>query len=81
MIRDLIYSAWHREDSISRFIGLSSAKQMSMQDIDFVEYDYMVITYYGIACFKVQSGDLTMAFDPPAKREGLKGFLASYFWC
>ena len=39
-IRDLIYSAWHREDSISRFISLSSAKQMSMQDIDFVEYDY-----------------------------------------
>ncbi|MBI2610191.1 MBL fold metallo-hydrolase [Candidatus Giovannonibacteria bacterium] len=32
----------------------------------------MVITYYGASCFKVQSGDLTIAFDPPSKGSDLK---------
>lgn len=27
----------------------------------------MVITYYDISCFKIQSGDLVLAFDPPSK--------------
>ncbi len=27
----------------------------------------MVITYYGVSCFKAQSGETTLAFDPPAK--------------
>ena len=32
----------------------------------------MVITYYGLSCFKVQSGDMTLAFDPPSKGSDLK---------
>ncbi|MCF7835681.1 MAG: MBL fold metallo-hydrolase [Candidatus Marinimicrobia bacterium] len=32
----------------------------------------MVITYYGISCFKVQSGDTVLAFDPPSKKSGVK---------
>ena len=32
----------------------------------------MVITYYGLSCFKVQSGDLTIVFDPPSKDSELK---------
>ena len=39
-IRDLAYSQWHRVDSIQRYIGEKTAKEMTMQDIDFVEYDY-----------------------------------------
>jgi L-ascorbate metabolism protein UlaG (beta-lactamase superfamily) len=32
----------------------------------------MVITYYGISCFKIQSGDKVLVFDPPAKNAGIK---------
>lgn len=32
----------------------------------------MVITYYGLSCFKVSSGDYTLAFDPPSKKSSLK---------
>lgn len=32
---------------------------------------YMVITWYGQACFKIQSGDLTVAIDPFSKDIGL----------
>jgi len=32
----------------------------------------MVITYYGVSCFKVQSGDTVLAFDPPSKKSGFK---------
>ena len=32
----------------------------------------MVITYYGAACFKVQSGETVLAFDPPAKESSFK---------
>ena len=32
----------------------------------------MVITYYGLSCFKVQSGDLTIAFDPPSKESDMR---------
>ena len=32
----------------------------------------MVITYYGLSCFKVSSGDFTVAFDPPSKKSSLK---------
>src|SRR3989344_559248 len=32
----------------------------------------MVITYYGLSCFKVQSGDQTIIFDPPSKDSDLK---------
>ncbi len=32
----------------------------------------MVISYYGLSCFKVQSGDLTITFDPPSKDSELK---------
>jgi L-ascorbate metabolism protein UlaG (beta-lactamase superfamily) len=31
----------------------------------------MVITYYGISCFKLQSGDLVLATDPYSKETGL----------
>ncbi len=31
----------------------------------------MVITYYGISCFKVQSGDTVLAIDPYFKESGL----------
>ncbi|MEK9175192.1 MAG: MBL fold metallo-hydrolase [Patescibacteria group bacterium] len=31
----------------------------------------MVITYYGISCFKIQSGDTTLAIDPFDKESGL----------
>jgi L-ascorbate metabolism protein UlaG (beta-lactamase superfamily) len=27
----------------------------------------MVITYYGISCFKIQSGETVLVFDPPSK--------------
>lgn len=32
----------------------------------------MVITYYGAACFKVQSGDTVLAFNPPSKDSNFK---------
>ena len=32
----------------------------------------MVITYYGLSCFKIQSGNMTLAFDPPSKDSDLK---------
>lgn len=28
----------------------------------------MVITYYGVSCFKIQSGETVIAFDPPSKK-------------
>lgn len=38
-IRSLTPSAWHRKDSIERFVDSNTAKGMTMQDIDCVEYD------------------------------------------
>lgn len=32
----------------------------------------MIITYYGASCFRVQSGDIVLAFDPPSKKSGFK---------
>ena len=32
----------------------------------------MVITYYGVCCFKVQSGETVLAFDPPSKESDFK---------
>ena len=32
----------------------------------------MVITYYGLSCFKVQSGELTVTFDPPSRESDLR---------
>lgn len=32
----------------------------------------MIITYYGAYCFKVQSGDVVLAFDPPSKKSDFK---------
>ncbi len=32
----------------------------------------MVITYYGASCFKIQSGDVVLAVDPPSKKSGFK---------
>lgn len=34
----------------------------------------MVITYYGVSCFKVQSGETILAFDPPSKAFPVKDF-------
>src|SRR3989344_5375 len=32
----------------------------------------MVITSYGISCFKIASGQLVLAFDPPSKKSAAK---------
>ncbi len=32
----------------------------------------MIITYYGAACFKVQSGETVLAFNPPSKESEFK---------
>lgn len=32
----------------------------------------MVITYYGASCFKIQSGETVMAFNPPSKESEFK---------
>jgi len=32
----------------------------------------MVITYYGTSCFRIQSGDTVISFDPPSKKSELK---------
>lgn len=32
----------------------------------------MVVTYYGVSCFKVQVGDTVFVFDPPAKSSKFK---------
>ena len=32
----------------------------------------MVITYYGASCFKVQSGEIVLAFNPPSKESEFK---------
>jgi len=32
----------------------------------------MVITYHGISCFKIQSGDIALVFDAPSKNSKLK---------
>ena len=31
----------------------------------------MIITYYGVTCFKIQSGDVVLAIDPYSKEAGL----------
>lgn len=43
------------------------------QTTDFLlSYEHiMVITYYGISCFKIQSGDTVLAVDPFGKESGL----------
>lgn len=40
--RDRTYSAWHRRNSIRRFVGIESAQTLAMIDLDaavYVEYD------------------------------------------
>jgi len=32
----------------------------------------MIINFYNHSCFKIQSGDFTLAFDPPSKESGYK---------
>ncbi|MFC1756884.1 MBL fold metallo-hydrolase [Patescibacteria group bacterium] len=32
----------------------------------------MIITYYGVSCFKIQSGDRVLAINPPSKRSDFK---------
>lgn len=32
----------------------------------------MIINYYGVSCFKIQSGETTITIDPPSKESGLK---------
>ncbi len=32
----------------------------------------MIITYYGVSCFKVQAGETVIAFDPPSKESDFK---------
>ncbi|MEK7567147.1 MAG: MBL fold metallo-hydrolase [Patescibacteria group bacterium] len=32
----------------------------------------MVITYYGLSCFKISSGEFILAFDPPSKKSSFK---------
>ncbi len=32
----------------------------------------MVISYYGLSCFKAQSGEVVFVFDPPSKESGFK---------
>ena len=32
----------------------------------------MVITYHGVSCFKIQSKDLTLVFDPPSKESDFR---------
>lgn len=34
----------------------------------------MIITYYGVSCFKLQSGDSVLAFDPPSKEFPVKDY-------
>jgi hypothetical protein len=36
-VRDLLYSRWHRQDSINRFIGIRSAAMLKVVDIDWCE--------------------------------------------
>ena len=36
--RELVYSAWHRTNSIKRFVGVENAKLLAMIDIDVVLY-------------------------------------------
>jgi L-ascorbate metabolism protein UlaG (beta-lactamase superfamily) len=36
----------------------------------------MVITYYGLSCFKIQSGETTLVFDLPGKKSEIKGLPA-----
>ncbi len=31
----------------------------------------MIITYHGLSCFKIQSGDITLVFDLPSKKSGI----------
>ncbi len=33
---------------------------------------FMIITYHGVSCFKIQAGETVLAFDPPSKKSGLK---------
>lgn len=32
----------------------------------------MIVTYYGVSCFKIQAGDVVLAFDPPSKKSCFK---------
>lgn len=32
----------------------------------------MIVTYYGASCFKIQAGDVVLAFDPPSKKSEFK---------
>ena len=46
--RDLTYSAWHRTDSIKRFLGGDKkvASTLMAQDIDFCEYQGRLVINY-----------------------------------
>ena len=59
----------------ARRIFESSYKKLALNYIDLagkVKYNYpMVITWYGLSCFKISSGDLTLVTDPFSKAVGL----------
>src|SRR3989344_1760230 len=48
-------------------IGMSSFKIANF----FATILPMVITYYGLSCFKIQSGETVLAIDPFSKESGL----------
>lgn len=54
------------------FFGLRVCCQFSTLNILFVRIDDMIITYYGMSCFKVALGDKVLAFNPPSKESKFK---------
>src|SRR3989344_6720771 len=52
-------------------IRRNCARVCQMADFLLPYRHIMVITYYGVSCFKIQSGDTVLAIDPFGKESGL----------
>ena len=54
-----------------RYKSLSALVSCLQGNFFLLSFSHMVITWYGQACFKIQSGDLAVAIDPFSKDIGL----------
>lgn len=66
--RDLTYSRWHRADSISRYVGTEKAQELTMTDVDCVEYDYTGMYPVGLIETAQDNGKQDEKYIKPFRR-------------
>jgi hypothetical protein len=82
--RDLTYSAWHRQRSTRRFVGIDRAQSLGMIDIDgvlFVEYDTETrepLALIETACYVGQRRKPATVTAALARRAGIPAFTVLY---